>query len=168
MVAPMLPDSPMFLRHPLTGETFWSQECQEIARESPLDGSAPYAQLPYSVEASDVEIAEELSSPSLTPEKERYLRVRLWWMWNDPDRDRTGSARRPPGFDDNLKKLLKLLAKEGNDNARLMAAEAWRELGKYQEAEAILSQKFDPPFERAVSAIRSACLEGDNRVRELA
>ncbi len=155
MIAPMLSDEPWLQRHPGTGETFWTDECEEIASEDHWCNVSQYPDVRFAEDAEEEDLQAELHSESLTPEKEEYLRIRLWWKWNDPIREGSESVDRPDEFTPNLQKLVALLS-EDEDDTRLMKAEAFRELGEHEKASELLNQSFPENFMGAVNVIREA------------
>ncbi|MCX6867663.1 MAG: hypothetical protein NTV46_15880 [Verrucomicrobia bacterium] len=163
MEAPMLPDDPWLRRHPVTGETFWCDECEKVASEGPWGEGTQYSEVPYAEDAAENDFQAQLSLPSLSPDKERYIRTRLWWLWNDPARNSDDSGARPAGFDANLRKLGLLLSHD-EDDSRLMAAECFRELGDHEKAAELLDFNFPEEFQATVGVIfqaneeRNVCL----------
>ena len=167
MEAPMMPDIPLIRRHPDTGEVFWCDECEEVASEDPFRKESKYAEVPYAGEVGDTELEAELDSESLTPDKERYVRIRLWWLWNDQEREGKNKTDRAEGFCSNLRRLVDLLD-ENEPDTRLMAAEGLRELGEHERAADLLNHDFPEDFSHPVEVIRKANEDGDVRVQEIA
>jgi hypothetical protein len=71
--------------------------------------------------------------------RERYLRIHLWWAYNDPYRKpfEMVSARSQPFFD-NLAALQKLL--KANPDDLLVSAEAYRESGHFARASSLCKE----------------------------
>ena len=156
MEAPMLPEDLPVVRHPETGETFWrEEECVVIATEDPWENDPKCAEVTYGEELREDDIIEELKSDDIDLEQEKYLRIRLWWRWNDPVREGNEELARPSDFVRNLRELIEFLF-EDEDNDRLMMAEAWRQLGKHKAAADLLAYQFPEEFGLAVDTIRSA------------
>jgi hypothetical protein len=77
-------------------------------------------------------------------EKEHYTRLALWWAGNDARR-RPDSRAQGPGFREraNMTALAELLD-EANACDRVVKAELMRELGRFEEARALLERPLDP------------------------
>ena len=93
--------------------------------------------------------------------------MRLWWMWNDPERNGECDYQRPEAFNDNLRNLVALLDHE-EDGSRLMAIEGLRELGEHEEAARLLDHEFPEGFEPHIEVIRNANNERDTALHEIA
>ena len=164
MDAPMLPDRPWLRRHPDTGETFWTDECEEIGSEEPWSESGESGDVPFAETATENDLRDRLRDQSLTPEKEQYLRTRLWWIWNDAQRqDGSSAADDTSKYDTNLRKLRSLLDVDDPDS-RLMAAEVSRELGDHDRALELLEFDYSEDYEAAVRTIRLANAQGERHV----
>lgn len=164
-VAPMMPDTPWLRRHPVSGELFWTDECDEIATEVPWGDSNEFPGVPFADEPTLEDYRHTLATGlASSPEKERYVRMRLWWATNDPVRLGETDALKDR---DNLQKLLTLLD-ESNANQRLTAAEICRELGEFGRAAALLEFAYPRGYLRAVSLIKTLNEQKDVEVRELA
>jgi len=164
-VAPMMPDQPWLRRHPVNGELFWTDECEEIATEVPWGDSNEFPNVPFADEPSCEDYRRLLETGGASShEKERYVRMRLWWATNEPVRHGERDSLKDR---DNLQKLLPLLD-ESNANHRLTAAEICRELGDFDRAAALLEFAFPRGYLRAASLIKKLNEQHDVEVHELA
>ena len=79
--APMLPEQPWLRCHPGDRQMFWTDECEEVA----VERDEKYRHVPYTGEPTLQEYRQGLHSAMITTslEKERYIRIRLWWAAND-------------------------------------------------------------------------------------
>ena len=94
--APMLPDQPWLRRHPETDELFWSDECEEIAEETPWGEDESYPKVPFAEEPTLDDYRRALVSGIVTtPEQMRYVFMRYWWAVNDPLRHGDASTTPP-------------------------------------------------------------------------
>ncbi len=105
-----------------------------------------------------------------TPERERYLRTRLWWAGNDPDRGYTrDSPFTPEQARENMTRLLALYrALPEEDRCAMREGELLRELGRFEEAAGILQSLAGARAEAAI--IRDEALRGNHvvcKVREV-
>jgi hypothetical protein len=121
--APMMEDVLWLQRIPDNDELFWTDECLEIGTEEPWSSApnVPFAEIPTDEDYKRA-LATGLAS---SPDKERYIRMRLWWYANERVRWRAVPAPTDPDFRDNLLKFIPLLDASDEDQ-RLMAAEARR------------------------------------------
>lgn len=164
-VAPMMPDTPWLRRHPVSGELFWTDECDEVATEVPWGDSNEFPGVPFAAEPTLEDYRHTLEAGlAATPEKERYVRMRLWWATNDPVRQGENQSLKDR---DNLQKLL-LLLDESNANQRLTAAEICRELGEFDRAATLLEFAYPRGYLRAANLIKSLNEQKEVEVHELA
>ena len=107
------------------------------------------------------------SGLAATPEKERYLRTRLWWVSNDPVRRGKTAPPPPDEWKENLRCLRNLLD-VGVPDQRLMAAEICCESGEFTAAKEMLQFRFPAGFRKAVDLIKKLSEAEDLTVREIA
>jgi len=131
--ADMLPDNPWLRCHPENKELFWTDECDEVAEESPWEDDSKHTDVPFAEDPELDDYRRALILPALTPKKERYLRMRFWWAANDPVRQGEITIPSAVGFRENLEKFFSLLD-SSDPNSRLMAAEVARQLGNFDKA----------------------------------
>lgn len=100
-------------------------------------------------------------------EKEHYTRLALWWAGNDARR-RPDSRAPGPGFREraNMTALAELLD-EADACDRVVKAELMRELGRFEEARALLERPVDPTLLDLVEVIGWLVDSGDTRVAEV-
>jgi hypothetical protein len=166
--APMLPDNPWLRKSPSEGVLFWSDECEEIGSiegwGSDDEESHPeWEELEFAEEPDEADYLKAIEEGvGDTPEKLRYLHVRLWWAGNDvirkdPNKELSEEQLHHLG-------ILNTLLSEDDSNQRLMRAEVCRELGKFDETMRLLEYRFPEDYSRAANRIRSFCLKGDSKV----
>lgn len=165
---PMLPDSPWLRRAPDSDELFWTNECERLGEVWSADNSGSrYADVRFAETPAMEDYLRALSSGlgSSLP-KERYIRLRMWWVANDPVR--FGEIPSPiwSGHRDNLTHLLTLLD-ESDPEQRVLAAEAHRELGDFVRAMELLSFAFTERHQRAADCIKTLSEQGNSTVGEL-
>ncbi len=165
MDAPMLPDNPWLRRNPETGETFWIDECDEVASEDSL-GDSKYTDVPFAGDANEDDLLEQLASDSQTTDKQLYLRTRLWWGWNDSGRTGETAGDRPAGFDANLRMIVDFFD-DADEYSRLMTAEALRELGEHERVAELLDHAFSSDLQMVADVIRGANAERKIDVLEI-
>ena len=166
--APMLPDQPWLRCHPDTAELFWTDECEQVGQEEPWGEADEFTDAPFAQEPTIDDYLRALSDGmASSPEKERYIRMRLWWAANDSVRRGETTVPSWRGHNDNLNRLRALL-NESDANQRLMAAEACRELGDFTHAAELLTFCFPKDFQHAVNRIKALNDQNDSTVREMA
>ena len=156
--ASMLPDQPWLVKCPNCSTLVWIDEQKQVAEIEPWGARG---------EATDIfKEARPASAPTLTEftaflsagveagGKERYVRLRTWWAGNDARRDGNHVKPLTDVETANLRVFLALLD-EKEDNDRLLKAEALRELGMFEDAEALLATRFEEGLMQAVGIIRS-------------
>jgi len=108
----------------------------------------------------------ELKISNLGRKKERYLRRRAWWKGNDKRRGANIKQNLSDEERENLQALDKMLD-PSNDNDRIMNAEIKRELGQFEDAEAILQEPFVDDFSQAISILKELIQRGESFVAEM-
>ena len=162
--APMMPDEPWLRCQPDTGELFWTDECEKVARVDCDDQT--YDHVPHAEEPSWVDYQEALKTGlGGSKEKEHYIRLRYWWVGNDPIRRGEVTIPKIPDFNGNLLKLRALLD-PGILDQRLMAIEISRELRDFQAAELLLDYLFPEEYKGTVDLLRKLIAEKDHLVRK--
>ena len=163
MEAPMLPEIPIITKCGKCNSIFWIKDAEKIGEISPFAEAMEDAEVPPEwrnsqriskldktslIEALNTEIAK-------SSKDEKYLRVRLWWGINDeirkglqniPEKDK-------PVFKENLEKLISLLGDE-DPQERVMKAEAYREMGVFDQVSPLL-QELPEKFQRAAEKIKN-------------
>lgn len=165
---PMFPDSPWLRRVPDSDELFWTNECERLGEVWSADNSgSKYADVRFAETPAMEDYLRALSTglASSLP-KERYVRLRMWWVANDPVR--LGEVPTPAwsGHRDNLTHLLTLLD-ESDPEQRVLAAEADRELGDFARAMELLSFEFPERHQREANCIKAQCEQGNSTVCKL-
>jgi hypothetical protein len=165
---PMLPEEPPLRVHPATGEIFLVSRCKEVAEvisgEKDDWKQVPYADNPtaeYYIRALDEGLARDAR-------ESRMFRICLWWLHNHPVRENGQMTAPPEEFRTNLTALLELIQsnEDLSDNDRLLAAEIHRELGQFDEAEALLSVPFNDPLKEIAIQILEWIKLRDHLVRK--
>lgn len=161
--APMLPDEPWLRKSPSEGILFWSDECEEIGQIDffSVDPEMPeWKDLEYAKEPSQRDYKAALHSGiANTPEKERYIRMRLWWRGNDPIR-RGKKTHLSEEHLENLRRFEAILSEE-DENQRLMKAEVLRQLSRFDDGLHLLEGDFSDDCRHAVLQIRDLASRAD-------
>ncbi len=96
---PDLPDRPCLVKCPQCTRLCWLDEAKWIAKLERI-----FEKTDVFVHAQEYEISQEieylcyLEHTDLTPEKERYVRIRAWWCANDRRRHRDRSDATDTSF----------------------------------------------------------------------
>jgi hypothetical protein len=158
----ILPDERWFHKSPSQGALFWSDECQEIGRYFDRVGELEkeeWRDLDYAVEPSEEDYSAALAPDvGSSGERMRYLRMRLWWLGNDPIRKNKEKRLSEPHLA-NLRQFADLLS-DDDPNQRLMKAEVLRELSRFDEALHLLEHNFPQDYSQAVQRIRQLAEQG--------
>lgn len=164
--APMLEDEPWLRKHPGENRLFWAGDW-ELLESLEFDGhfgpGKNWADLPYAETPTEDDYFVALGTGVAdSEEKQRYIRTRLWWLGNDPIR-MNGVGSLPPRHIDNLSRLALLLS-EDDPQQCLMKAEAYREMGFFDDAERLLSGRFPQELADAVREVEQLAMRMDVRV----
>lgn len=169
--APMLPDNPWLRKSPSEGVLFWSDECEEIGsiggwHAEDEDPHPEWDDLEFAKEPSETDYFEAIENGvGDTPEKLRYLHIRLWWAGNDVIRKNPDKSL-PEKHLNNLK-ALEVLLDEDDPDERLMRAEVCRELGKFDESMRLLRFVFPDDYQSAVEIISELTWDEESKVARL-
>ena len=161
--APMLPDTPRLVKCPHCAAMLWLEELplkQEVYMPHAIPGAQAYMAPTYS------DLIALLNAVALTPEKERYVRIRTWWAGNDRRRDTEIMSTLSTQEKQNLEALKPLLALS-NTEGRLMLAEIHRELGAFQEVETMCVQDLAGDYAHVALTIADLAEKHDPYVREI-
>ena len=143
MDAPMLPDFPEIVRCPKCNAFIWVNDAKEIgvydwfnkSEDDDVPEEWKNAESVIWPESTDFQIAIEQKQAD-SKERERYLRLQLWWHLNDPIRNGERPTILPHEqeelFIENLKQLSPLL-KKGDSSDQIMNAEIARECGEFEK-----------------------------------
>lgn len=148
----MPPDIPRFLKCPYCQALLWIDEQEELEESELLNDREIFerAKLCRMPEFQDYLAALKINN--LDKDKEKYLRLRAGRSGNDKRRDADIKQNLSDDEKENLQILDEMLS-PSNDDDRLMKAEIKRELGKFEEAEAIFNTPFDSDLSWAASII---------------
>ena len=153
MNAPMLPDEPRLVKCPYCSALIWIKEMEEIAEVMPWEETEISIRAKPSIVTKFRAIVSLLKTVEHTQEKEKYLRIRAWWAGNDKRRTATVKKEMSKGEQQNLESLVELL-NAADEQECLMMAEIYRELGKFEESECCLDQRFSEDLADIVSLIK--------------
>jgi len=177
--AHMLPTNDALISCPTCSKPVWvsaAKKLGKVRRASfyPEDNQVA-ASGSFAGRASDVEYGksptadlylEALAAPGVAADQEKYIRMRLWWLWNDIRRETRVATKLSEQEVENLERLIPLLDLS-KENGVLAKAEALRELGKFEECIALL----DSPEARTESGYAGNILywaeQHDPYVREI-
>ncbi len=169
------PEIPELARCPHCGRCYWLEDAARDERAAPREDESPPWLPPPTEEDCYRALDQGLGD---TPEREKRLRLRAWHRHNDALRgvvlDSLGLPEIahpracPCGrWRDNLEALVPLLAAEVAEEERLLAAEALRELGRFEEARALLESLREPRLARIRDLLLARCRARDAQLFEL-
>lgn len=170
MDAPMLPDQPTLVKCPSCSAVIWIED-QEVVGEISKWGSRGEAKPAFENAQSYVtptfdDYIEFLNVGSCNKEQQRYVRLRALWHRNDFQRF-TGTALLQTDSEIANMEAFALLLDEHDETDRLIKAEVYRELGKFEDTERLLEQPFSDAMTPAVDLIRELVRQKEQKVTEL-
>lgn len=165
--APMLPDQPLMVICPHCHSTLWIDELETLGEIEPWGkGRGKFRDaIEYETPSLD-DYLTALGKGAGTPEKERYVRLRAWWAGNDVRREATGDIPLSTFEAANLTAFAQMLD-EADSNDLVMKAEVMRELGRFDDAMALLARLADSDIAQAVEIIKRLVENKDPYVREM-
>lgn len=164
----MMPGEPLLWKSEADNVCFWAEECEQIdtidfCSYSSRSDKSLWDGLAFAVDPTEEDyftvIAKGLPK---TDEQKVYLRRELWWMGNDRIR-REESDHLSEMHLENLKEFAPLLH-EQEIGDRIMKAEVFRELSRFDDALGLLDFKFPAGYEEVLGAIRELALAGNSKV----
>ena len=139
-IAPMLPDYPNLTKCKKCNSIFWLSNLEKIAKyNSWKDKNAEWGNADY---ADFLEIKDLCRALEITKDKkeETIIRQLIWWTINDRvrnDKQIFNDESDKDLYEQNCNILLTLLSEE-DFNQRIMIAELYRNLGKFEQCLAII------------------------------
>lgn len=167
--APMLPETPWLVKCPHCGHFVWLDEAAELGQEEPYERRTRWHDAKWFGELTEQDYVAALGMTSAdSPEKVRYIRMRAWWAANDRRRRdrREGTAPLSEEARTNMESIHTSLS-ESDEQQRLMKAELARELGRFEEAERLLSMQYCDQLQHAVQRISELVKQRNDRVATL-
>jgi len=167
----MLPDQPWLVKCQHCGTLVWIDEQRQV-------GETYQPQSLKNRDADKFADARPASTPTLQDyagflkagvsdkQKERYVRLRIWWAGNDPRRE-SGQSTPLDSFETENLRAFVMLLDEAEINDRIMKAEALRELGEFTNAQKLLATEIDDELIQVVSIIRNLNQMGITTVAEM-
>lgn len=175
--APMLPHPPAVARCAHCQRFYWLRDavplgCIDGMGTNPTPTERRWAESPDVREPEEAEYYDAIASGfARDGEEERVVRILAWWRRNDAFRDPPVRRDLPPtlagdAWRSSLDALAALLD-ERDERARVTKAEVLRELGRFDEALALLGGATSAGYASVVAQLRELCERGDSRVQEL-
>lgn len=183
--APMLPETPWLVRCPHCRALLWIDELERLGKVWSWERGLKFEDARDYKTPSAKDYFALLKRGVADEKKLMYVRTCAWWSGNDARREPPVTFRIPPGMDWrcfvretpepkplakrerlNLEALMAMLP-ESDENARLMKSEALRELGRFDEALALLAVPISDNLAEAAGIIRQLVEQRDTRVRQM-
>lgn len=171
MEADMLPEVDWLVTCPNCLGAVWLDASAEVGRlELPYqESTGDYKnadQLEYGITPSAEGYLIALQDATMPIEKQTYIRIRLWQLWNDTRRYGLRNLQFKKYEIENLEQLLKLID-ESDESAFVAKAEINRELGRFDEAIRLLDWPANESDVNLIQHIRQLAYLKDSYVQEL-
>jgi hypothetical protein len=166
----MLPDQQLLVKCPHCGTLVWIKEQKQVGKVVKRHEDKPngvFSDARYGITPTLSDYEGFLKVGISEARKEYYVRLHAWWTGNDSRREANQLNPLSSFERDNLLVFITMLS-EDNPYERLMKAEAFRELGTFEEAGKLLSSEFDEELITFVSIIRGLNEKGNVLVSEIA
>lgn len=166
--APMLPDEPSLVKCRHCSTLVWIDELETVGEiDYDTDKGEKFKKaVGYDTPSAD-EYQKVLLSGISDRKKERYIRLRYWWAKND---GRRKTKKMIPLSADEIANLeaFALLLDENDDDDRLMKAEIFREIEKFEDGMSLLSKKsFGDGMTQAVEIIKGLIEKRNSSLTEM-
>ena len=143
-LSPMMPQGPPVVRCGNCRSAFFTEDARHV-------GFVPlgtFMHAPFEIDSFDsmkLEDYREFLAENLhegDPDRELLLRIKIWQRHNDPLRTDAaeGIPEQPKEFGPNLRRIFELTGASDEPGTALTAAEALRELGRFEQAAALLDK----------------------------
>jgi hypothetical protein len=173
---PMMPMPPQVVQCEGCNNAFWLEDAAEVRLIDATDDSPPHGDatqaadraVPTVREPTPAEYYEAIAAGLGAGGRERRLRTLAMWRENEPYRRNADAPAAPlsPAAAENLEALVPLLDADETDTV-LLKAEVLRELGRFEEAKAVLERVTDARYAGVVEAMGRLCDEETRGVRRL-
>ena len=165
--APMLPDQPRLVLCPHCNASLWINELEELGEVEFSDNRPNKFKdaISYKIPSIDDYVAL-LEKGLSSQEKERYVRLHLWWADNDVRRTSVTEVPISAREASNMTAFAEMLDETDADDL-VMKAEVMRELGCFDDARVLLAKSADKNMRHAVKFIKGLVVKGDRYVREM-
>ncbi len=164
-IAPMLHSSPRLQKHGQSGEFFWKEDCEVVGTSISAACSEFEVSPVPAVDLTEQDLASLLPQlEELDESRQRYVRTLLWWRANDTvryEKPKIPFQEFSELHQRNLNDLRSMPVED--DESRIVAAEASRELGMFEDAADLLRGPFKKPYP-ILQVIQSAVDEGEQRL----
>lgn len=171
MIALMMPDRPDITKCQKCKKILWlDDQCDigsyDLWEEPNVDAEWKNADQAYFLTIDEYLEALDSNLPEFI-EQEYYLRLRVWWAYNDRVRWKGNKLFKNEQdealWKANLEKLLELLDLD-DYNDKIMSAEIYRCLGDFETCLSIIRGIQEPDFENIKDAFTKACKEKNTNV----
>jgi len=157
-IAPMLPEFPAIVKCKYCNTFYWLNKENEINIGNENADRAAF----LSVD----EYYELINSDIIKNEKKlKFLRIRLWWAFNDKLRNNKNenlSENEQIIYEQNCLKLIETLDQE-DINEKIMVAELYRNLGNFEKCESILAG-IDDKFNWLKELLIKECKNNNSKI----
>jgi hypothetical protein len=165
--APMLPDYPQLVKCPHCSNMLWIDEAKELTRTEHFSSPQGRKEAKTYKKPTLNNYHHFLNTVKVEKEKELYLRMQAWWASNDKYRHNPSENVSLSVEETRNLELLFSMLQTADSSERIIKAEIARELGRYEECQILLDQKFEPDLELVVETIRKLAQKGLHQVAEL-
>lgn len=170
VIAPMLPEFPSITKCSKCENIFWIEKAKLVGTYDPMSFSSEFPEAEEAVFLSLEEYHTAIEQKLYTnSSEETFLRMRLWWNFNDRVRSGEELFRNESDrllWEININKLMELLDYE-NLNERLMIAELNRNLGNFEKCMEIIASIDSPDLNRIKTQFKNECLKKNENVFQL-
>lgn len=165
-IAPMLPDQPWLVMCPHCHAPLWLDELEVLGVTAPRSAQNTFSgALRYEFPSVN-DYFSVLESGVAELKKIRYIRLRAWWAGNDIRRTKEAEVKISAREEENLIAFAEILD-EANTNDLVMKAEVMRELGRFDDATALLTKVNDNDLSQAIEIIKLLAEKSDPYVRRM-
>lgn len=153
--APMLPSTPLLVACPFCQSLVWLNELPEIDENTVDSKTSVQIMAAQHYEAPTIDqYMNFLDTNALDVDKERYVRIQIWWTNNDVRRMDNPIWQLRVDEQANLERLV-LLFDATDMNQKIMKAEAMRQLSRFDEADTLLASIHESEYENVIDRLRS-------------
>ncbi|MEN8193803.1 MAG: hypothetical protein ABFS12_13355 [Bacteroidota bacterium] len=176
-VAPMLPEIIQITKCRNCGNIFWITDENIIDTIQSWEINSKYTDIQKAdfLNVDDYIVALHLNLFD-SEEQEFFLRLRLWWEFNNSNRYNKSQSnsdkiiwrnkREKKYWKENILRLIELFDKNSDDK-KLIVAELYRNLGEFEKSIELLNEVVNTDYDWVVNTMEEECKKKNTRVIQL-
>ena len=168
MVAEMLPDTPSLTVCEACNKFFWIKDIQREYRDYDYISKSNSKWVRF-LTFDEYLSALKIKSICNSDENERYIRIKIWWLFNDRVREKQDlfqSEEDQNTWKSNIERLIELLENTDSDN-KFILADLYRNIGNFNQCLKLINSINNPEDEWIKPQYQKECGKKNTNVFKL-